>query len=127
MQRDHNLDTYKLDNVAATFLRGNVKSLNVEKGYVEANSVDGLDPGNSITFRTTAGYVEETWGNPRYEVVSVSKEEKRMYLKDMTDTMKTVPDDLVWCMGKNDVGPQDIFRLCRGTADEQRIVAKYCV
>ena len=127
MQRDHNLDTYKLDNVASTFLRGNVKSLNVGKGYVETNSVDGLEPGNSITFRTTTGYVEETWGNPRYEVISVSSETNRIYLKGMSDKIKTVPDDLVWCMGKNDVGPQDIFRLCRGTADEQRIVAKYCV
>jgi hypothetical protein len=131
MQRDHNLDSYKLDNVAATFLRGKVKALmggNHSQGaYIETNSVAGLDAGNSVSLRTTSGYVEETWGKPRYEVDRVDSKTNRIYLADIIDLEGDIPKDLVWCMGKNAVGPQDIFRLCKGTAEEQRIVAKYCV
>lgn len=131
MQRDHNLDSYKLDNVAATFLRGKVKAImggNHSRGaYIESNSVAGLEPGNSVSLRATAGYVEESWGKPRYEVERVDHSEGRIYLSSSVDLKQKIPDDLVWCMGKNDVGPQDIFRLCKGTADEQCIVAKYCI
>jgi len=132
IQRDHNLDSYKLDNVAATFLRGKVKEImggNRTRGaYIESTSVAGLEPGNSVSLRTTDGYVEEPWGEPRYEVERIDTDTVRIYLtKDIDEIKKGVPKDLVWCMGKNDVGPKDIFRLCRGTADEQRIVAKYCV
>lgn len=116
MKRDHNLDSYKLDNVASTFLRGNVKTINGKT--IATNSVSGLDPGNSVSLRTTAGYVEETWGEPRYEVASVDRATNQIHLVSELETQGSIPEDLVWCMGKNDVGPQDIFRLCKGTADE---------
>lgn len=125
MKRDHNLDSYKLDNVASTFLRGNVKSLGTN--IIHSNSVCGLEPGNSVSLRTTAGYVEETWGKPRYEVASVDHDTNQIHLVSDLKLTGEIPSEMVWCMGKNDVGPQDIFRLCKGTADEQRIIAKYCV
>lgn len=129
IKRDHNLDSYKLDNVAANFLRGKVKGMfkNDAGGIsIKTTSVAGLEIDNSISLRTTEGYVEEKWGKARYDVVGIDKSEQVIHLGDSFDISK-VPSDLVWCMGKNDVGPQDIFRLCRGSADDQCIVAKYCV
>ena len=32
-----------------------------------------------------------------------------------------------WCMAKDDVTPQDIFRLTGQGPDERAIVAKYCI
>ena len=32
-----------------------------------------------------------------------------------------------WCLAKDDVTPQDIFRLGRGSPDDKAIVAKYCI
>lgn len=84
---------------------------------IRVSSVAGLEPGNSISLRTTAGYVEESWGQPRYEVARVDPETLTIYLCDSLEA-KPVPDDLVWCMGKNDVSPKDIFRLCKGTAED---------
>jgi hypothetical protein len=78
MKRDHNLDSYKLDNVASTFLRGKVKSIDAKT--ITTNSVSGLDPGNSVSLRTTSGYVEETWGEPRYEVASVDGATNQIHL-----------------------------------------------
>jgi hypothetical protein len=84
IQRDHNLDSYKLDNVSATFLRGKVKSItegNHSRGaYIESTSVAGLEPGNSVSLRTTDGYVEEPWGEPRYEVEQIDADTSRIYL-----------------------------------------------
>tara|TARA_R110002074_G_scaffold80133_8_gene180392 strand:- start:667 stop:2793 length:2127 start_codon:yes stop_codon:yes gene_type:complete len=31
-----------------------------------------------------------------------------------------------WGLGKDDVSPQDLFRLTNGTADDRQIIAKYC-
>lgn len=34
---------------------------------------------------------------------------------------------LKWCMAKDDVSPQDIFRLTHGSSQDRAIVAKYCI
>jgi DNA polymerase elongation subunit (family B) len=34
---------------------------------------------------------------------------------------------IFWSQAKDDVGPKDIFRLQKGTAQDRAIVAKYCI
>ena len=34
---------------------------------------------------------------------------------------------IYWCVGKDNVSPQDIFEMQRGTDSDRAIVAKYCV
>ena len=35
--------------------------------------------------------------------------------------------DVKWCLGKDDVSPQDIFRLQKGSDSDRHIIAKYCL
>jgi DNA polymerase elongation subunit (family B) len=51
-------------------------------------------------------------------------------IKGIHDIKTSGPNSLQtleWAMSKDDVTPQDIFRLSRGTSADRAIVAKYCI
>jgi DNA polymerase elongation subunit (family B) len=43
------------------------------------------------------------------------------------EELSSTDKSIKWCIAKDDVSPQDIFRLSDGSSEDRSIVAKYCI
>lgn len=138
-RRDFNLSSYKLDDVSSQFISDDVKRFehvnhpkygNVTELY--SQNLTGLHKGDYIHIEMTSftsdyykngkkfQVLDLEWGRvfegKTYNIVIIDGHEdfdKNKYIK--------------WGMAKDDVTPQDIFRLGSGTPSERAVVAKYCI
>jgi DNA polymerase delta subunit 1 len=126
MRREHNLDSYKLDTVASTFLRDKV--VKFEGNIVHTKTTRGLYAGNYVCF--------DLVGN----TMNPYQEGRKFLVKSLTHNTFTIDADglfgdltaeekktLEWSFTKDDIGPQDIFRMHRGTSRDRAVIAKYCI
>ena len=127
IQRDHNLASYKLNNVSAEFIRGNVKDITVGEdntSNIMSDNTIGLKVGNFIQIIVEKGYDTEFINNgQKYEISNIY--ENQITIGGTITLPKT--GKCLWCLGKDDISPQDIFNSQKGTSHDRAIIAKYCV
>jgi DNA polymerase elongation subunit (family B) len=131
VMRDHNLSSYKLDNVASNFIQ---ETINSDTHIVGNNTL--------ITTKSTKGltldrYVKIFYNDGLSDTsYKEGKKFKILELTNKTILVRGVLEDealmfdkykISWCQAKDDVTPQDIFRLQEGTSADRSIVAKYCL
>lgn len=121
IQRDHNLVSYKLDYVAETFINDNVTSIS-DKTLVIKNSIN-LNPGNFITLKVDN---EPYKKGKKFKINSIDYSSDTITLYESLD-IELSNSKCIYQLAKDDVSPNDIFRYQKGTADERRIVATYCI
>ena len=111
IQRDHKLDSYKLDHVAANFIKGKIIDV-IDKDTVRLDSTCGLSVGNYIVL-----------GNNSKDKVEIQeiKEHNIVRLKDYDMEQKE------WGVVKDDITPKDIFSCQSGDSGDRSKIAKYCV
>jgi DNA polymerase elongation subunit (family B) len=125
VRRTASLPSYKLDSVAKNYMSGSVRGTEVLEGTVRCTvkgNLADIRPGRYIALLDDIG--EEILD--KLPVLRVDGQD--LYVGVSPDT---VTDDLhlvtKWAIVKDDVSPQDIFRLHRGSAEDRAIVAAYCV
>ena len=138
-RRDFNLSSYKLDDVAGQFISDSVKKVeNIEhEKYgkcmeLYSNNLMGLHIGDFIHIEIT-GFTSDYYDNgKKFKVLDIEygrEEGEKKYNVVMIaghyeiDKTKSIK----WGMAKDDVSPQDIFRLTKGDSADRAIVAKYCI
>jgi DNA polymerase elongation subunit (family B) len=131
IQRDYKLNGYKLDNVSATFIRGNITDFKIKKNTNITNlivdSSFGLKEGDFITIYYNMGLTDNKIGE-KYKIIEKGDNFITVEgIVDLTNQFNHNKCSVHWCQAKDDVSPKDIFRLYRGDADEKAIVAKYCL
>jgi DNA polymerase elongation subunit (family B) len=131
IRRSASLPSYKLDDVTKNYMSGKMKSwrkVEVEGGEGEivlefGGSVKDIRIGRAIVL------LDETGEELCDKIVIRNVENGGATIRipasvledvDMTDIAK-------WVIVKDDVSPQDIFRLHRGNADDRAIVGAYCI
>lgn len=132
VRREQNLDSYKLDNVAATFLRDKVTKierlddLNVK---VHTKTTRGLFTGNLVRFDVMTNTTNPYREGEKFQVIE--KDAKWFVVRSETQILHDLtPDDiskLEWCFGKDDTTAQQMFASHRGSADDRAVIAKYCI
>ncbi len=134
-RRDFNLSSYKLDDVAGQYIGDDIKKITtaVHPVYgdvteLHSKNLTGLNVNDFIHIEVT-GFSSDYYANgKKFRVLDICKDETRCVIliaghyTDI-DTTKSVR----WGMAKDDVTPQDIFRLANGSATDRAIVAKYCL
>lgn len=128
IRRTATLPSYKLDDVTKNYMSGKMKSWR----KVESDNEIVLELGGSvkdIRIGRAIVLLDETGEELCDKIVIRNIENGGATIRipasvledvDMTDIAK-------WVIVKDDVSPQDIFRLHRGNADDRAIVARYCV
>ena len=126
IKRNNTLPSYKLDEVTKHFMSGKLKSQRYESGklYLEvAGAIKDVKPGRAITLLDDTGetvseklVVEKVEGGK----ITICCELDEDALNEMDDATK-------WVVVKDDVSPQDIFRLHRESSEGRAIVGKYCL
>ena len=132
LRRDFNFSSYKLDHMASYFISDEIKRVVIYEdagatGLVSKN-LAGLHVGDYIHIEITSFTSDYYAGGQKFEVLDISQEngEKIIRIKGQhTDLVDK--KNIKWGMAKDDVSPQDIFRLTKGTAADRALIAKYCI
>lgn len=117
------LESYKLDSIAASFMNGKIKRverIDSEKLLCEVDSVNDFT--DNMYISCTNGKI---WMSGKRKVYSLNREEKTFIIHDTN--IENDSKYKVWKKAKDDVPPQEIFRLQRGNNEDRGIVAKYCI
>tara|TARA_B110000967_G_scaffold155871_1_gene160728 strand:+ start:16851 stop:20753 length:3903 start_codon:yes stop_codon:yes gene_type:complete len=142
-RRDFNLSSYKLDDVAGQFISDDIKQIQFTQhekfGDVTelySQNLMGLHVGDFIHIELI-GFTSDYFDDGRKFVVKDIIHNKEVIEKEKTKTYNVIiiqghydidqTKSLKWGMSKDDVTPQDIFRLTDGDSKDRAIVAKYCI
>jgi len=131
-RRDYQLTQYKLDYVSGYFIGDDVKKLeyqthqNSVQTKVYSKNLTGLENGSFINFEEEAHTSDQYKNGKKFEVQEVD------YLKGTFVIQGKEEPDIVtkkvrWGLAKDDVTPQDIFRMTKEGPKERAIIAKYCI
>ena len=128
IKRGYTLPSYKLDEVTKHFMSGKLKAYRYEEATGElvltvAGAVKDMKVGRSITLMDDTG---ETI-TPKLAVTAVEKDTLRVEWKWDEEVWAEMVAATKWVVVKDDVSPQDIFRLHRGSAEDRATVGRYCL
>jgi DNA polymerase elongation subunit (family B) len=137
-RRDYNLTSYKLDYVGSYFIGDDVKSI---EHRVEADSdsvipdgkvtrivsknLTGLEVGNYIELEETGHSTDPYKDGQKFQVVAIDRTAGHFEIigHETPDMKKHVR----WGVSKDDVTPQDIFRMTNEGPGPRAVIAKYCI
>ena len=145
LRRDFNLGSYKLDDVAAQFISDDVKkfvhafvSNHGEVTELFSQNLTGLHVGDYIHIELTGFTADYYKDGKKFKVLNIerNREVTENYKgKEVTNKYNVITIEghedfdktksIKWGTAKDDVTPQDIFRLANGDARDRAVVAKY--
>ena len=145
-RRDYNLSSYKLDDVAGTMIRDDIKGIRCDEQQQQtklySNNLSGLHIDDFIHLEISSFTTDYYQSGKKFRVKNI---ERDVVVTDSADpnvptgtynviTIDGIHPDLEptkktlkWGMAKDDVSPQDIFRMSKESASSRAIVAKYCI
>ena len=140
IQKNFKLDSYKLDNVSANFIRGIIdpdfeeKSYSHEIGkyeYTFKTSYTGrLQSGKFMTIAGDSNIGEQKYGNnTKFKILKVATD-KTITIESLKKIDKTIIKGYkkaYWCESKDDLPPQKIFDYHKLDGKHRGEVAKYCI
>lgn len=146
VQNTFKLTSYKLDNVSANFIRGEIKNIelleifnnnensknihNIRKYKLTCDKLNDLFDDDFIHIEMMKSFVSDYVGK-KYQIYQLDKTNNHIYIETNIDILNEIEiigkGKLYWSQAKDDVGPKDIFRLQKGSSYDRSIVAKYCV
>ena len=132
-RREYNLTSYKLNYTSGHFIGDKIKNythfINEEDGekhtFIKSKNITGLKNESYINIEVI-GHSSELYNNGmKFQVYDIDDVEGTFKVKN-----EITPDEnkiLRWCLAKDDVSPQDIFRMTNEGSKERSIIAKYCI
>lgn len=112
VQRDHKLDSYKLDAVSTTFLGG--KILSVDGATAIFDNIKGI---------SIDSYVKLS-GDEKHRVTSIESTSEGYSVSLAPPPCK---NDNKWGLAKDDLSPREIFECQSGDSSDRARVARYCL
>ena len=146
-RRDFNLSSYKLDDVAGLYISDSIKKFvctthddfgDITELY--SNNLTGLHVGDYMHIELGGVTIDYYKNGKKFQVLDIIQNKEVIEMVKGEERVKTYNviviaghEDLTstrslkWGTAKDDVTPQDIFRLANGSSADRAIVAKYCV
>lgn len=132
LRRDYSMTSYKLDYVSGYFIGDGVKSIQHsvnESGddvtIIQTGNVMGLDVGSYINFEEISNSTELYKGGKKFKIIKLDVEKKTFEI--MGNEIPNMEKKVRWGLAKDDVSPQDIFRMTNEGPSERAVIAKYCI
>lgn len=146
-RRDFNLPSYKLDDVAGQFISDDVKRIECitdpqfgDITELYSQNLAGLHVGDFIHIELTSFTSDYYKDGKKFPVIDIVKGRSVVEVVkgvEKTNTYNVIriaghenidrTKSIKWGMAKDDVTPQDIFRLANEGPKSRAIVAKYCI
>lgn len=142
-RRDYNMSSYKLDDVAGTIIRDDIKGIETRSdgnSNLYSKNLSGLHEGDFIHLEITNFTTDYYMNGKKFRVLCIEKNidiENHSEIANGKYNVITIEghhpsldpkkQTLKWGMAKDDVTPQDIFRMSKESAASRAVVAKYCI
>lgn len=128
IKRGYTLPSYKLDEVTKHFMSGKLKKYSYDQQahlllLEVSGAIKDVKTGRALTLLDETG---ETV-SPKLMVQSVENGKIVIQCELDEDQLLELEDATKWVVVKDDVSPQDIFRLHRESSQGRAIVGKYCL
>jgi DNA polymerase elongation subunit (family B) len=126
-RREYNLESYKLDFVSGYFIGDKVsaiKPLSNNQTKIKTRNLTGLTVENFVQFEEISHSSEQYQGGKKYKVKTIEHDGFTVEGDAQPDIDRCV---VKWGLAKDDISPQDIFRMGNGTLEERALIAKYCI
>jgi DNA polymerase elongation subunit (family B) len=141
-RRDFNFSSYKLDDVAGSIISDKIKKIVPHEtsdgivSYLYTENTTGLNKGDYIHIEMVGFTSDYFQDGKKFHVLNIQEkmdennENKQKWIvisghyPELELQSQIV---LKWCISKDDVSPQDIFRFTNGTSKDRSVVAKYCI
>jgi DNA polymerase elongation subunit (family B) len=133
LRRDFNLSSYKLDDVSSYFIGDGVKSVEydatTDTTRVYSANLLGLEEANFVKFEQTNHSTDLYKDGHKFKVTGIAPAGGGgggyfTVQGCATPDMKLM---VRWGLAKDDVSPQDIFRMTNEGPRERAVIAKYCI
>ncbi len=126
-RREEQLPSYKLDYVAGHFIGDDIKSITYDEysntSLVLSKNLIGLEEGDYIVIEEIGHTTDMYEGGKKLQIKNLKEGSFEIDGEILPDKTKK----LRWCLGKDDVTPQDIFKLTNEGPSGRAIVGKYCI
>ena len=141
LRRDYNFGSYKLDDMSSYFISDDIKRIEVVHDtdgsvatHLYSKNLTGVHIGDFIHVEITSFTSDYYDGGRKFAVANILLDQP-LDQKTKTNIIVIAGDhsalrsfkNIKWGMAKDDVTPQDIFRLTKGDAADRARVAKYCI
>jgi DNA polymerase elongation subunit (family B) len=113
IQKDHKLDTYKLDAVASTFMSGKIINV-INNRVLIIDDASGLNVDNYIKIN-----------EKKYVILNIIKNTSKVTISNDNDD--NISNAKKWGMVKDDISPNEIFAAQSEGPFERSKIAKYCI
>ena len=126
-RRDYQLMMYKLDYVSGYFIGDHVKNIEHIEGKTKiySKNLTGLENHSYINFEEEAHSVDSYKDGKKFKVFDIDYVAGTFFINgEETPNMKK---KVRWGLAKDDVTPQDIFRMTNEGPTERAVIAKYCI
>jgi len=130
VQKDYKLGSYKLDNVASEFIKEAVLKVEIKDNHsiITTKSTYGLDVGRYIKINYNDGLSDNSYNNEaKFKVTKVTKDTLTINGILDGDALELTKYKVFWCQAKDDVSPNDIFTMQKGTSADRKTIAVYCL
>ena len=126
-RRDYNLTSYKLDYVGSYFIGDDVRAVehHADKTRVVSKNLTGLEVGNYIELEETDHSTDPYKDGQKFQVVAVNR--AAGYFEIVGHETPDMKKHVRWGVSKDDVTPQDIFRMTNEGPGPRAVIAKYCI
>jgi DNA polymerase elongation subunit (family B) len=133
LRRDFNLSSYKLDDVSSYFIGDAVKSVEYDAATdttrIMSGNLLGLEVGNFVKFEQTNHSTDLYKDGHKFKVIAIPAASEGggggfIVEGSATPDMKMM---VRWGLAKDDISPQDIFRMTNEGPKERAVIAKYCI
>jgi len=144
--RDYKLDSFKLDNVASTFIREKIESYlvdesNNEQSFITTKSIYGVKENDYVNIMWDDGLTENKH-DQKYKILNIKKDDNdpKIFIILLNGT---IPEEVFytekhggitkkknktfWCHAKDDVSAKEMFKMQKGSDADRAIIAKYCI
>ena len=123
IQRDHTLESYKLDFVAETFMNDTIlEVMDTDRLKLKIKNSKVLQLGNYVSILNNEN--EKINDGEKFKIVDINYTDDIIILDHSVVYDGTIKK---WCLAKDDVSPQDIFRLQKENSASRAIIATYCI
>ena len=139
IQKNHALNSYKLDDVSAHFMKGRItdiglmvdKELDYIITHMYTNTLGNLKKHDYITININTKYGQVKYENgKKFKILGLNHTSKTIGIEGRI-SVKEYEKDMIsfeWSLSKDDVSPQQIFEFHKkGGSSGRAKIAKYCI
>ena len=129
LRREYQLSQYKLDYVAGYFIGDEVQrvvhALDESLTLIYSKNLKGLEVGSYVSFQVEHYSADPYEDGAKFLVTRIDTEDSCFFVQGHVDPDMT--KSIKWGLAKDDVTPQDIFRMTNEGPAERATIAKYCI